>query len=148
MNSGYRFRINSPSIVNETIDGEAVMINLDTGSYYSTDRIGAIVWSWIDAGHSIDEILGMLTARYTGDLTAIESATRLFIRQLVVEALIVPAPSDARSPQLAPSNGDRETFVAPTLERYDDMKDLLLADPIHDVDAAGWPHHKETSQRD
>jgi hypothetical protein len=28
------------------------------------------------------------------------------------------------------------------LERYTDMQELLLLDPIHDVDESGWPHRK------
>jgi hypothetical protein len=27
----------------------------------------------------------------------------------------------------------------PRLERYTDMKDYFLLDPIHEVDTAGWP---------
>jgi hypothetical protein len=28
------------------------------------------------------------------------------------------------------------------LERYTDMQELLLLDPIHDVDQTGWPRRK------
>ncbi len=34
-------------------------------------------------------------------------------------------------------NGD---YVAPVLESFTDMQDLILLDPIHEVDAAGWPN--------
>jgi hypothetical protein len=30
-------------------------------------------------------------------------------------------------------------FVAPVLDKYTDMQELLLLDPIHEVDASGWP---------
>jgi len=33
-------------------------------------------------------------------------------------------------------------FVAPVLERYEDMQDFLLVDPIHEVDDSGWPNKK------
>jgi hypothetical protein len=34
-----------------------------------------------------------------------------------------------------------ETYEPPVLKKYDDMADLLLVDPIHDVAAdKGWPH--------
>jgi hypothetical protein len=35
-------------------------------------------------------------------------------------------------------SGDRG-YIAPVLQRYDDLEDLLLLDPIHEVDDAGWP---------
>jgi hypothetical protein len=30
-------------------------------------------------------------------------------------------------------------FQPPTLRKYTDMQDLLLIDPIHEVDDLGWP---------
>ena len=30
-------------------------------------------------------------------------------------------------------------FERPKLGKYTDMQDLLLADPIHEVDEQGWP---------
>ena len=43
-----RYRINYPQVINETIDGEAIIINLVTGSYYSLDKTGAEVWELIE----------------------------------------------------------------------------------------------------
>jgi hypothetical protein len=31
------------------------------------------------------------------------------------------------------------SWSSPVLSIYDDMQDLLLLDPIHDVDESGWP---------
>ena len=38
----------------------------------------------------------------------------------------------------------RPAFVAPALTRYTDVKDLLVLDPVHDVDEMGWPTPKLT----
>ena len=36
-----------------------------------------------------------------------------------------------------------DTYEPPTLKKYDDMADLLLVDPIHDVAAeTGWPERR------
>ena len=35
------FRINSPTIIHEIIEGEAVIINMEMGHYYSIDQTGA-----------------------------------------------------------------------------------------------------------
>ena len=42
--------INAPDVVHEVIDGEAIMINMTTGSYYSLDGVGAAVWEIPPAG--------------------------------------------------------------------------------------------------
>ena len=36
-------------------------------------------------------------------------------------------------------------FDAPILKRYTDQQELLLLDPIHEVDDIGWPREKEES---
>ena len=38
------------------------------------------------------------------------------------------------------SKTEKLGFEAPILQKYTDMQDLLLLDPIHEVDEAGWPH--------
>jgi len=37
------------------------------------------------------------------------------------------------------SAGGTLVFDAPVLHSYTDMQDVLLLDPIHDVDETGWP---------
>ena len=32
-----------------------------------------------------------------------------------------------------------QQYAAPKLATYSDLQDLLLLDPIHDVDETGWP---------
>jgi len=35
--------------------------------------------------------------------------------------------------------GERSAFAPPVLERYTDMQDYFLLDPIHEVSPEGWP---------
>lgn len=147
MDSADRFRINSPSVASEIIGGEAVMINLDTGSYYGTDTVGGLICGWIGNGFSVGDILRLLSERYDDPAGEIESATRQFFRDLAAEGLIVSAVADMPAPAATAAAGpaEREPFTVPRLERYDDMKDLLLSDPIHDVDESGWPNRAKPS---
>ena len=65
------------------------------------------------------------------------------LAQLQQENLIVPVDGVASIAldQLLPSTNGHEkpSFNAPALQKYSDMQELLLLDPIHDVDEAGWP---------
>jgi hypothetical protein len=36
-------------------------------------------------------------------------------------------------------------YKIPVLNKYTDMQELLLLDPIHDVNAQGWPESPESS---
>ena len=51
-----------------------------------------------------------------------------------------PCPETGRGRRGAPdASGEKVAFEPPRLERYTDMKDYFLLDPIHEVDTAGWP---------
>ncbi len=137
MISGERFRVNTPDVVHEIIEGEAVIVNLGNGVYYSVDRAGAEVWALIETRTPVPRIVLSLTGRYTGDYNDIATGVDQFISQLQAEKLIVAdddqtdvsgaAPADS-----APAEAYKPKFEAPMLQRYTDMEDLLLLDPIHD----------------
>jgi len=36
--------------------------------------------------------------------------------------------------------GERVPFVSPSFTTFTDMQDIILLDPVHEVDTQGWPH--------
>jgi hypothetical protein len=142
MTGAERFRVNSPKVTHETVDDEVVIINLDSGSYYSMSGIGAAIWSLIDSGASIDEAAAHAAGRYAGEAESIRAGLIALVKELHGEALIVADANRTPEPVAATESvdGDRPAFVAPTLQKFTDMQDLLLLDPIHDVTEDGWPH--------
>lgn len=138
-----QFRVNTPTVTHETIDGEAVIINLDTGNYYSLVDVGSFIWSLVDKGASASEIQNQIVQTYQGDAQDIDRGVHELLAQLQQENLIVPVDGAAEAldpAQVAPANShEKPSFKPPSLNKYSDMQELLLLDPIHDVDDAGWP---------
>ena len=144
-----RFRTNVPKIIHETIEGETVLVNLDTGNYYSLDGIGADVWGLMEKGIHLGGMIDWISERYEGERMDIEKALFRLIEELQCEELIVP--DGTRDPGIAmdqsgvskDSPGEQlKNFVPPVLHKYSDMQDLLLLDPVHEVDESGWPNVK------
>jgi len=143
------YRINKPIVVDETFDNEVVIIHFDTGNYYSLDSVGTEIWSLIESGASVGEIVASLAHKYDGSEEVIEEATAQFVAELHEEDLLVPGeagefstpsePEERLEDSWAPSG---RAFHAPIISRYTDMQDLLLLDPIHEVDDDGWPSVK------
>ena len=137
-----RYVVSTQEVVHETIDGEAILLHLGTGSYYSLAGSGAEIWGLIERGHAAEEIGARLGARY-GDEAAVAGAVRDLLDELVAEELVRPAGADVGPPNGAsphPEAPVAERFVAPRLQKFTDMQELLLIDPIHEVDeAVGWP---------
>ena len=131
------FRI-GPEIVHETVDGEVIAIDLDNGSYYSLAGSGPLVWELLAQGASETELREALEARFGGVETIAEDIAAL-IQQLQENGLVVEAEPAEGAVVVAPASGEGEAYEAPRFERYTDMKDYFLLDPIHEVDTAGWP---------
>jgi len=148
MENGERFKINEPNVVHENIDGETVVLNLDTGNYYSLVGVGAEIWEFILKGMTGAEILGMIRQSYEFPSGDEENAVHSFLEELRQEGLIVAHDGDeAAGVQEAflaekKPGGAKAAFHPPVLNKYTDMQDLLVLDPIHEVDATGWPSTK------
>jgi hypothetical protein len=137
-----RYRVNSPQVINETIDGEAIMINLATGGYYSLDRVGADVWSLLEASLPVDDIVAELGRRYEATEDDVRRGVEDLLQRLTGEELVVPC-DDAEPVGSVPApsaTAERPPFRTPRLEKFTDMQDLILLDPVHQVDSRGWPH--------
>ena len=66
----------------------------------------------------------------------------LFTNGLLEHGLVTPEQADSHVPA-AGLNGSAGNWIAPKLTVYEDMQDLLLLDPIHDVDETGWPARRQ-----
>lgn len=137
-----RDEIQTPHVIHETIDGEVVVINLESGNYYSLRGTGARVWAAIVHGASPDGIVQDLHASYEGARDVAPAVTG-FLAELRAEGLIRPSAAEAAGPP--PPAASRTPYEPPVLEAFTDMQDLILLDPVHEVDEAqGWPRAKST----
>jgi hypothetical protein len=138
------FRVNTPAVVAEIIDGEAVIMNLKSGNYFSTENIGSVVWQWIEDGLTYRQMLDLMNKRFTAEREQVEPAFASFLSDLLSHELVREEAGEGAL-VAAPSPSPLENlpgFSAPVLNVYADMKDLLLIDPIHDVSEVGWPTPK------
>jgi Coenzyme PQQ synthesis protein D (PqqD) len=130
------YRLNAPQAVAETSGGEAVVINLDRGTYYSIRGTGAVIWDALIRGVPADQIIDNLA--HSTDLSVTPSAdVGDFLTRLIEEDLLTPADTSA---EVAYDLQLDQPYAPPVLDKYSDMEALLLLDPIHDVDEAGWPN--------
>lgn len=143
------FCVNVPDVLHETIDGEVVLVNMKSGAYYSIDKVGATIWELLADGASADHITEILTRRFEGDRDVIAgSVARLLTsfrnEELVVAATWTGGPTATNPINDVPAPASRPPFEEPVLQKYTDMEQLLLLDPIHEVDETGWPTEKAT----
>jgi hypothetical protein len=142
-------QLNASNVVSDTIDGEVLAIRSDNGTYYSMRGPAATTWTALLTGAGLDEITAAVGAHHGVDGLDIRADIEAFARSLVDELLLVETTlSGAGGAAVAaalPAETRGVVWEAPEFERYTDMRDLLLFDPIHEVEASGWPAVKAPS---
>ena len=144
MNLTERFKVSSQEIVHETIEGEVVIVNLENGFYYSSDKLGSVVWKFVESGYTYGQILDVLGDKYPQNRVEIKESVARMIGELRDEGLIVSAQDGPAADSTVVDSPDlfEAEFEPPSLQKHKDMKDLLLVDPIHEVEDSGWPNRK------
>lgn len=101
------------AFVGDTVDGDTIVVNIDTGVFYSLTTPAGELWD---------------RAAEAGFTVSTEPEETLVA--LLVEGILQAEPA-AQFPEQV------ESTVA--FERYEEMADILRADPIHEVGEDGWP---------
>ena len=136
-----RVCLNSENVVFDVIDGEVLAIRSDSGSYYSMRGAAATAWCALLSGHPFDRLEAALADHHGVDPSVVGAELHRFATDLLSESLLTLLESEdqeQRDLQL-PEETRMQPWESLNFEAYTDMKDLLLFDPIHEVDNSGWP---------
>lgn len=139
------YEVAAPEVVDEDFGGEFVVLNLRDGRYFSLRGVAATLWRDVRGGYAVDGIVA--AARPAGDDLA--RGVEAFLTGLVEAGLIRPRTSAADGPAATEAASVAELLrerVVPMFEAFDDMAELILSDPIHDVEEdIGWPVRRDAS---
>lgn len=131
------YRLNHSDVIQETVDGEAIVIHTPSGVYYSLEGTAEHLWNALLAGHTPADIAGAYPVDEHISSAAVITAIEQFAQQLQQEKLLLPSDPPAEAGDVPPAS---HPFSIPSLQRFTDMQELLLVDPIHEVDPqSGWP---------
>jgi len=134
-------------VTHERLDDEVMAIDLETGAYFALDDAAADAWMLVTRGATIDEMAAVVAARYDTTVDAARADLERFVAELERERLLVPRdPDDKVTVDITgegavtlPDLPEPRAYVAPVVNKYDDLEELLRLDPVHDVDEVGWP---------
>jgi hypothetical protein len=147
------FEVNTERVIHETLNGEVIAIDLASGTYYSMRGTAQAIWEGVVAGSSVETIVNGVARAFDVDGPDPRDQIVAFLEDLRDKDLVVRselvASGDAHPSVEAGSGRARPVYEAPRLETFDDMQDLILLDPIHDVDpGTGWPRPIDEQQSD
>lgn len=84
-----RFRAADSAIFRE-LDGEAIILHLDTGIYFGLDVIGVHIWQGLARHESVDTIVAAIIGEFDVDDPRARGDVERLIDQLVAKGLMVP----------------------------------------------------------
>ena len=116
------------AVAAKVIDGEAIIMNLTNGVYYSLDGTGALIWEGIQMGQPGDVIVDRIALQYGTDPALVRADFDRLIAELLLEGLILETEPNA-APAQATGALRTDGYAAPVLNKHTDMAELLALDP-------------------
>jgi hypothetical protein len=91
-----RWAIN-PAVVFKELDGEMVLLHLDSGVYFGLDPVGTRIWSLLGAGADVRSVCAGMLEEFDVAAAVIEADVLRLIGELRAQNLIVPAEASPAS---------------------------------------------------
>jgi hypothetical protein len=128
--------------------GEAVVIHLERGTYFSLRGSGGIIWSLLQAPTSVADIVAALDGQIRLPSKDIEAVLTAFVAKLAEHDLITSSIGPARPPAIS-AEALGSLAEPPSLEIYTDLAELIAMDPVHEIDIlTGWPKAPDPKRRE
>lgn len=133
------YSIAHADIAHQRVEDEVIVVNLQTGAYFSIREVAADAWDLLVGGIDLDAAAELIAGRYAVTAQQVAADLEPFVASLLEDGLIAEANAGSDGTVSLPPVAAGVPYAVPTLDKYDDMEELLLLDPIHEVDEAGWP---------
>lgn len=125
----HRLRPRGEEVAAKVIDGEAIIINLANGIYYSMDKVGGLIWDLVQVGYSLEEIIVAVTERYDASREQVQADVQELVEELLRENLVSVSENGASVEKRQLEQQEKHLYEVPKLNIYRDMGDLLALDP-------------------
>lgn len=91
---GEQALVRSTDQVSASVDGEEVVLHLETGVYFGLDGVGARVWELLASPRTLPELVDRITEEYAIDGETCGRDLRRFVAELEERGLVEPAEGD------------------------------------------------------
>ena len=82
----------NPATAWRVIEGEAVILSMDTKVFRGLNAVGSRVWELIDGRRTVDEITALIVGEFQVTPDVAERDVRVFIDDLLAKRLVAVAP--------------------------------------------------------
>ena len=83
-------------VVFEVLEGEAVVLNLETGIYFTLNPVGTRIWQLIEEHGDLAKVRDAMISEYEVGEEALDRDIEALMRELVEKGLVVSTPEDEK----------------------------------------------------
>jgi hypothetical protein len=146
MNLDNAYEIDTLRTMSETLDEETIIISLENGNYYNLNSTATVIWNKIEEHYTAAQIIQYISNCYNESVDNIKSNVEEVLKTLEKDELITKS-DNIEKIEIEYKDVAKEKYIIPLVEKYEDMQEMLLADPIHDVEEKGWPKVKTVNYK-
>jgi Coenzyme PQQ synthesis protein D (PqqD) len=77
-------------VLGKSSGGSLVLLDIDSGEYFSTNDVGGLIWDLADGSRSVSAIVGAVAAEYDVELDVVETDVMELVAELVDASLLLP----------------------------------------------------------
>jgi Coenzyme PQQ synthesis protein D (PqqD) len=120
------YMVSSERLLSDEIDGEAIVINIYDGCYYSLNRSATVLWNALLEGPKNAEQLADLFDRTVDGLTVSEGV-KAFLREVESYEIVTSGSGDVVGSEVK-FQRELVTFTVPKIERHTNGVNALYTD--------------------
>ena len=83
--------IRNPRLIAADMDGDTVMMSIESGEYFGLGGVGTRIWELIATPHTLAQLVTAICAEYDVDAATCEADVRRFLDDLLSNGLAVRA---------------------------------------------------------
>lgn len=125
-NSQECYRFDSTAIAAKVIGSEVVMIDLESGTYFSLEGAASLSWQCLAKGHTLSQTIDVLSQYFEVSESTLANDLRSFVDQLLKEQILTPSgPAEVQKNSEKLQYPGSQAYHPPNLIVLRDMKDLM-----------------------
>ena len=134
-----QYELNSPEVIFDQFDDEAVIVNLKSGHYFSIPGNSAVIFQLLTSGVSTESIAQAYLPHETINRGKMKEELDAHLATLVHYKILRKAEKAITYEKEIPAI----KFEKLIFEVFHDMEEVIMIDPVHEVDPEeGWPKQK------
>lgn len=140
MSQTQSFECNEPDVVFENFGDDTIILNLQTGSYYSLNPVGMLYWELLSQSVPVSEVVAFAAEQFPAlDRKVLDRDLETVVAEFRGQGLLRPSEMVRSIHEVNLEVTTSPEYVSPALSIYTDVAEMILLDPVHDVSESGWP---------